>query len=119
MSPSGKNFSSYFKGALFAGKLAFVANIITWLIIYFQIKPGSETIPLHYNIFYGTDLADKGYYIYFIPLIGLAILCVNYFFYKYSLGKDEFAGKILISVSLLVQLIILIAVLFLKSIILI
>jgi hypothetical protein len=95
--------------------LAFIVNIITWLFIYFKIKPASEVIPLHYNIFYGADFAGKAYFIYFMPAIGLAILLVNYFFYKKSEKFEKFAGQLLLAVSLFVQLMVLIAIFFLKS----
>ena len=103
------------RNVFFQVGLALLANIITWLVIYTKIKPSSELIPLHYGIFYGTDLIGKGYYIYLIPLAGLAILGVNYFFYRYILEKEPLAAKALIIVALAVQLLILLAISFLCS----
>ena len=103
--------------------LAFIVNIISWLFIYFKIRPGSEIIPLHYNIFYGADSVGRGYYIYFLPAVGMLILLVNFILQKYAAkvdGKtDDFAGKTLAAVSLASAVIIFIAVAFLKSLILI
>ncbi len=107
------------KNVLFQVALALLVNIITWLIIYTQIRPSSEVVPLHYGIFYGTDLIGKGYYIYLIPLAGLAILALNHYFYRKILVKEPLAAKSLIVIALVVQLLILLAVIFLKSIIVI
>lgn len=96
--------------------LALVLNIITWAYIYLKIKPTAEPIPLHYNIFYGIDFVDKGYFIYFIPAIGLVILILNYFLARYLRSKEEFGSKILVAVVPAIQAFILVAILFLKTI---
>ncbi len=108
---------SFFNKVLFLLGLGFVFNIISWLIIVTQIKPTSEVLPLHYNIFYGLDQVGKGYYIYGIPLVGLVILILNYILYRYAVNKEPFAAKTLIAVGLVAQVFILFAILFLKSII--
>lgn len=114
------NYSlSQIKNVLFQVGLALLANIITWLVIYTQIKPSSELTPLHYGVFYGTDLIGKGHYIYLVPLAGLLILGVNYYFYRHILEKEPLAAKSLMAVALVVQILILLAILFLKSIIVI
>ena len=112
-------YFSYFQNILFLLGLSFCINIITWLVILTQIHPTSEIIPLHYNIYYGPDIVGKGYYLYLLPLVGLAILGINYFFYKYAKTREEFAAKTAVSVALVLQVLILISVLALKSIIVI
>lgn len=107
-----KRFISFFL-------LAFVANIITWLFIYFKIKPNSEIVPLHYNVFYGADLVGKGYYLYLLPVAGLVIIVINFVFSRYAQRLDRFAGRTLAAVSLVCQIIIFIAVVFLKTLILV
>ena len=99
--------------------LALLVNIITWLFIFYKIKPTAEVIPLHYNIFFGASFIGKAYFLYFLPAIGLAIIIVNFLFYRKSLAFEKFAGEILLAVSLFVQIMILIAVIFLKSLIVI
>src|SRR6478609_8601054 len=94
-----KSFLVNFKNVLFLYRLGFVINIITFLVIYLKIKPNSEIIPLHYYIFYGTDFAGKGFFIYLIPLIGLSILVVNYIFYRLALSKEPFAAKALVVIG--------------------
>lgn len=104
---------------LFLWLVSLLINIITWAIVYFKIKPDSEIVPLHYNIFYGIDIAGKGYFIYLVPAIGLSVLVVNYWLFSYALGKDRFAANTTMAITLFVQIIIFAAVLFLKSIIVI
>ena len=94
-------------------------NIITWFYVLLKIKPTSEVLPLHYNIFYGTDYTGRGYYLYLIPLIGLCLWAINYFFWRYAKFRDPFAAQLIIVVGFVVQIFVLIAVVFLKSIIVI
>jgi hypothetical protein len=108
---------SYLRNVWFLLGLSLVLNIISWLIIAIQIKPTSEIVPLHYNIFYGADLSGKGYYLYFLPFAGLVILIANYIFFRYAINKEPFAARTLIAVGLIVQVFVVIAVQFLKSII--
>ena len=103
-----KNILSLFAIGLFA-------NIISWWIVYFQIHPTYETVPLHYNVFYGTDQAGSGYYLYAVPLVGFAILAFNYAFYRKAVGTDRFIANAVAAASLASQVVVLIAVLFLKS----
>lgn len=112
-------FKLFQKDFLFLWSVSLLVNIISWAVVYFKIKPDSETVPLHYNLFYGIDLAGKGYLIYFITSTGLLILALNFLFFRYAKNRDAFAANALAGISLFVQLIILAAVLFLKSIIVI
>ncbi len=112
-------YLSYLRNVLFLSGLSFALNIISWLIIYAQIKPTSEVIPLHYNIFYGSDLSGPGYFLYMLPLIGLTVMVINSLFYHYAKSQQEFAGKTLIVVSLVLQILIMISVISIKSIIII
>ncbi|GAC1412327.1 MAG: hypothetical protein NVSMB66_1050 [Candidatus Doudnabacteria bacterium] len=107
----------YFRKASFLLGISFIFNIISWLVIATQIKPNGEQLPLHYNVFYGADLTGNGYYLYLLPFAGLVILTVNYFFYRYAGSKEPFAAKSLLVVSIVVELFVLVAVEFLKSII--
>ncbi len=106
-----------FKNDLFPLSAGFIVNIITWMVIRFKIQPSSEIIPLHYNVFYGTDYAGKGYYLYLIPAVGLVFIFLNYFLYRYSLRRQRFAGRMMSWVALAAQFFILLAVLLLRAII--
>jgi len=86
------------------GISAFI-NIIHWLVLYFNIKPGQNNILLHYNVIYGTDLVDKSQYIYIIPLLALVFLAVNagisVFFYR----REKLASYFLNFGSIVIQII--------------
>lgn len=112
-----KNLYELYQDRFFFLWAAIVLNIITWLTIYFKIRPNAEIIPLHYNVFYGTSLAEQGYWIYAIPSVGLLIILVNYVFYRYAEIKENFAARIMLAVGFVAQIFIFISILFLKSII--
>ncbi len=112
-----KTSLGYFKIFLFLLLASLSVNIITWLVIFFQIRPNAEIIPLHYNIFYGTDLVGMGYLIYFLPAIAFFILFADYIFYRYSVRREPFSAGLVLASGFLVQLLVLTAVLYLKSII--
>jgi hypothetical protein len=90
-------------------------NIIAWWIVAFLIRPTAATVALHYNVFYGTDLAGSGYYLYSVPLVGSLILLFNYMLYRRTAVLDVFIANAVAAVALSSQVFVLIAVLFLKS----
>jgi len=66
-----------------------ILNLSSWLYIYLNIKPQTEPIFLHYNIYYGVDLIGEWYDIYlYIPVVLLGIFFINAFF-SYILYKRE------------------------------
>jgi hypothetical protein len=107
-----------FTNLLFIFGLGLVLNIISWLVVRFQIRPTSDTVLLHYTIYY-TDVKGPGYYLYAIPAIGLAICVFNIGLYIMLRRREVFAGNLLLGVAAAAQVFILLAILFLKSVILI
>lgn len=101
----------------FLEAISLLANSISWAVLRFKVRPGAEILPLHYNIFYGTDAVGRGYQLYFVPLIGLFIFAVNLGFSLALERRDPFGSKMLACASFVSQLVILLAVLFLRSII--
>ncbi|MDP2683984.1 MAG: hypothetical protein Q8P20_02900 [bacterium] len=60
--------------------IALLINLASWLYIFLYIKPQSEPIFLHYNIYYGVDLIGNWYQIYlYIPFIALVVYFINAF----------------------------------------
>jgi hypothetical protein len=106
---------TYWNNILFLFAIGLLTNIIAWWIVGFLIHPTSDVVPLHYNVFYGTDLAGSGYYLYAVPLVGSVVLAFNYVFYRRTATAEPFIANAMAAVALFVQLIVLIAVLFLKS----
>lgn len=90
---------------------ALLVNIANWGVIAYFIRPVDFPIILHYNVYFGVDVIGPWWQIYFLPIIGLAILGANavlgYLFYQ---QKERIVAHLLILGSLIVQVSISIAV---------
>jgi hypothetical protein len=86
------------------------------LWIFFKIHPGNSTLALHYNVLIGVEWYGKGKNLYFIPGIGFLVALVNYIFYKALNDKGSFLSFLAAFVSISVQIILLISVLFLSTV---
>lgn len=108
---SKNNWKSFVSDRLifFSLGVSFLVNIIQWVLIYINIRPGNTNILLHYNIIYGTDLVDKGLYAYFIPGLALTFLVVNaavsFFFYQ----KEKLSSYFLAMANIPIQMIFFVA----------
>jgi hypothetical protein len=101
----------------FPGILALLLDIISWAIVLFKIRPGVETLPLHYNIFYGVDAVGRGYELYTVPAIGLFILIINAIFAQVIRKRDPFAATAILAAALVAEILVLVAIFFLRSVI--
>lgn len=84
-------------------------NFVLFFLIFLKIRPSSEPIALHYNIYLGIDLIGNWYKIYFLPLLGLIILLVNTLLAYYILKKERILAYFLVSASTFAQIILLVA----------
>jgi hypothetical protein len=84
---------------------ALLVNLANWGAIAYFIRPVDFPIILHYNVYFGVDVIGAWWQIYFLPLIGLAILSVNtvlgYLFYK---QKERIVAHLLILATFIVQI---------------
>lgn len=97
---------------LWSGSLIFI--IITFLIVFFKIRPtSSATFALHYNVLFGVDTFGSGNEFYKLPIISLIVTGINFLIYKFVTGKDTILSFVLVLSAFLVSLIILVATLFL------
>jgi hypothetical protein len=101
----------------FLGILGLLFDIISWAIVRYKIRPGAETLPLHYNIFYGADAIGRGYELYTVPAIGLFILIVNAIFAGLIRKRDPFAATLMLASALVAEVLVLLAIFFLRSLI--
>ncbi|MCL5008971.1 MAG: hypothetical protein M1400_01365 [Patescibacteria group bacterium] len=101
---------------LFLWALCLIFNIITFLFIYYKILPSGNTFALKYNVITGVEWYGKGYNLYQIPLVGLAILSLNYLLSRLLRHRADFLAAMAIFVTLVVQLLLLAAALFLKTV---
>lgn len=106
----------YFSSIWFLWGICLTINIITFFFIYFKIHPGKQNLALHYNVLVGVEWYGKGRNLYFIPGIGLAISAVNYILYRPLRDNRFFLSELTAYVSLFVQIILLIAAMFLAKV---
>lgn len=78
-------------------------NIIHWLTLYIKIKPGQSNILLHYNVVVGPDLIQKSIYAYFIPLLALVILILNFTIARIFYRKEKLSSYFLSLSTVVVQ----------------
>lgn len=99
-------------GKLFFWLGAIVANIITFLIIYYKIRPSHEPLALHYNVMIGVDVLGAGTQLYRIPFIGGLLLAVNFIIAKLVKSPSDFLSFLASLISFIIAAMLLVAVLF-------
>lgn len=77
--------------------------IILVLTIFFNLRPTSEPMALHYNVLVGVDLVKKGLNIYQLPLIAVIVLVYNLILAKKLYDFESYASYILVTASILVS----------------
>lgn len=94
--------------------ISLVTIIITFLIVFFKINPDSQsTYALHYSVLVGVDLLGSGTNFYKLPGIGLVVLLVNYFIFRYLKSPKNILSFFLSLFTCVVSLVMLSATLFL------
>ncbi len=94
-------------------KIAFVINITVnisiwvWLLIY--IRPQEDPIFLHYNVLFGVDFIGAWWKMLFLPLSGIFIILTNLLLGWLLFSYDKFISHLLNTISVLLQLFILVA----------
>ena len=90
--------------------ISLVINLLLWGFLYFQFNkilnasPGTTTLPLHYNVFFGIDLYAKWYRIFVLPGIGLLILSFNFVIAQLIYSHKQILSYFLILTALICQL---------------
>jgi len=83
--------------------LSLSLNLFSWFWLKLQLPNISELF-LHYNVLYGVDYIGESWKIFFVPLIGLIILSINFFMGWLLYKKDKFMAQILNFVAVLCQI---------------
>jgi len=60
-----------------ATTVAIVGNALMWLFLSDRLVPQTDSIPLHYNIYFGIDLVGPWWYLYGFAFVGLVVFLVN------------------------------------------
>jgi len=89
---------------LFSG----VLNLFSWFWLKTQL-PNTSELFLHYNVLFGVDYIGESWKVFFVPLVGLTILSVNFFLGWLLYKKDKFMAYILNFVSIACQIFIVMA----------
>ena len=71
------------------------AQLFLWWYLISNIRPDAGQIFLHYNIIFGVDLVGDWWRIYYLPLAGVAVTLLNYFFSLMLYSVDKFLARIL------------------------
>jgi len=87
----------------------FSINAVIWLILTSQIKNLTDSVILHYNVYFGIDLLGSWYQLFWLPAIGVAIIFTNFLFASLFLHKERILSYFLVFGSSLAQVIILLA----------
>ncbi len=74
---------------------AILIQIFMWWYLISNIRSDVGQIFLHYNIIFGVDLVGDWWKIYFIPLAGMLIVLLNYFFSLMFYSVDKFLARLL------------------------
>ncbi len=92
----------------FSSAISFLLHIILWVVvvrIWFFLKESGETfIALHARVFYGIDFIGEPYLVFLLPLLGLSTIGVNYALARKSFGVSRFLLGALSSISVIMQL---------------
>lgn len=86
-----------------------VINIIIWILFLSKFGVSSEPAPLHFSVVYGIDFVGPSYRIYQIPLVGLVVLVLNWYFAGRVRGRLGPVGYFLTFGALFVQVVLLLA----------
>ena len=92
--------------------IGFLLNILLCGYLYFQIKPQEEPFLLHYNIFLGIDLIGSWWQIYYIPILGLIILLINFIIGWLIFIKAKILCYFLVITALISQIFLIISTIF-------
>ena len=106
----------YLLDVWFLWSLCLILNIITFLFIYFKIRPTDATLALHYNVLVGVETYGNGKNLYLIPGVGFAISAVNFILDKAIKKNETFLASLAVFTSLCAQIILLASVLFLVKV---
>ncbi len=91
-------------------------NLAIWLLLYLKIARAfgnesewMETIPLHYNVYFGIDLIGSWQKVLIMPLIGSVIFILNGLLAYFLYVKEKLLSYFLVISSAFVQIVFLIA----------
>ena len=70
-------------------------QIFLWGYLILNIRADAGQIFLHYNIIFGVDLVGDWWKVYYLPLAGILVVLLNYFFSGLLYSIDKFLARLL------------------------
>ncbi len=100
----------YFKDRIIKWCLAssLLLNFLLWLLFYFRIPIQVEPIVLRYNIYVGINLIGSWFAIFYLPLVGLGIIILNFLLAGLIYKKDRLPAHFLAVTAMACQMILLV-----------
>lgn len=83
---------------------ALVSNAALWWFVALRNVPAAETIPLHYNIYFGIDLLGPWWYFFILPSAGFVTLVLNCVLAMFLYTRERVASYVLSLTSCAVQI---------------
>jgi len=114
-----KNFFRIFTALIFKDgffRLLFffslAVNAFIWFFLYLNFSPlqtAGETLPLHYNIYFGIDFIGKWYEIFIMPTVGIFFIIINFILADIIYLRDKITSYFLAGAGVVVQVLLLLA----------
>ncbi len=79
-------------------------NVFSWAWLLLQIPRTAEQVFLHYTILFGVDQIGEPAQVYYVPLMGLALLIANFFGGWVLYRKDWFYSYTLLAIGVVVNI---------------
>lgn len=89
--------------------VSFTIFLFTLFFLYFKIEPQAKPIALKYTIYFGVSMIGPWYHVFFIPLMGIIIILINYITAYLIFLKIKILSYFLVIATSLIQILLLIS----------
>lgn len=93
-----------------------ILNVLLWIFLAIKTAGLTEDAILHYGALQGVDLMGPAKQFFILPLVGLVIIGVNFLLSAFSIKTNQLVARILGSLAVLAQIILIVAAILLMSI---
>lgn len=101
------DFKRYF--VLLCLGISVILNVFLWVYVIIGGAGLGDAAILHYDALQGIDLIGPGNDFFILPLVGLIIIGVNFFLSAMSIKSNRLVARILSSLAVLAQIILIVA----------
>lgn len=95
-------------GAFLAFAGSGLLNVFSWLSLALQLRPQNYQVPVHYSSRFGVDATGPWYSLFYLPLLGLALLALNIWLAGFVRGRSAVLVYFVAFSTLLIEALILI-----------